>query len=190
MKIIGILLVLLPLFVHGLEASLAVTNLPPPMSLTTEVSTNVPFALDEVGGGDFAMGFGAFTTPSNNVEMAIGHDADGDGVLAPSETGALMGWRSGRWFFEDVAQGSRLFSSRSFLEGRFRQLSWSMHIGLDLRRTSIRDEDGEVFSGNTCDAIPFDVRWNLVRLTARGLDCRDAAFLAEISRRHLYIRLR
>ena len=189
-KAICFLSVLLPLFVYGLEASLTVTNLPPAASLTTETSTNVPFALDEVGGGDFAMGFDAFTTPSNNVEMAIGCDADGDGVLTPAETGVLFGWRSGRWFFENVAQGVRFYSSRSSAEGRIRRLVWSMHIGLDPRRASICDEEGEVFPGDGREAIPFDARWNLVRLTMRGLNHRAAAFRAEITRRHLYIRVR
>ena len=65
-----------------------------------------------------------------------------------------------------------------------------MHIGLDPRRASICDEAGEVFPDDRREAIPFDARWNLVRLTARGLDRRDTAFRAEITRRHLYIRVR
>ena len=180
----------LPWLGLALEASVSVTNLPPSATLATEVSTNVPFALDEVGGGDFSMGFDAFTTPSNNVEMAIGFDADGDGVLAPHETGVLMGWRSGRWFYEDVACGHRRHSVSSFSDGQVRCLVWSMHIGHSPGRMSIRDAQGEVFPMADEAAAPFDYRWNLVRLTARGVDRRELSFQAEISRRHFHLHIR
>ena len=45
-------------------------------------------------------------SPSNNVEVAFGTDADGDGVLDLWETDCVIGWDCGAWFVRKGADGA------------------------------------------------------------------------------------
>ena len=42
-----------------------------------------------------------FATPSNNVQVAFGKDANADGILAPEETQFVAGFDCGTWFVRD-----------------------------------------------------------------------------------------
>ena len=44
-------------------------------------------------------------TPSNNVEVAFGTDADGDRSLSLDETDVVIGWECGRYFHRAVSDG-------------------------------------------------------------------------------------
>ena len=46
-------------------------------------------------------------TPSNNVEIALGRDADGDGELSFDEAAVRLGWDCGVFFVERVVTGER-----------------------------------------------------------------------------------
>ena len=72
--------------------------LPPGDYADTEVSTNVSFAVnaDQTDMMLIALAFDA--TPSNSVEVAIGHDADNDGNLSPEESAVVFGYDCGTWF--------------------------------------------------------------------------------------------
>ena len=86
-----------------------VAALPVPEALDTEVSTNVTLRMGSAFGGrilQFALSLEA--SPSNALQIAFGHDADGDGILSFGETASVLGWRSGRCFIEDVRGGRRL----------------------------------------------------------------------------------
>ena len=63
----------------------------------TEVSTNVPCALDLPSLKEYRIGLGLVGTPSNNVEVALGHDADGDGTLSLDEAAISLAWDCGEW---------------------------------------------------------------------------------------------
>ncbi len=69
--------------------------LPPAIHADTETVTNVPFtvALDVVGRLSFDLVCRA--TPSNNVEVAFGRDADGNGMLDVGEEAHTVGWDCG-----------------------------------------------------------------------------------------------
>ena len=73
-------------------------ELPPGDYADTEVSTNVAFAVnaDQTDMMLIALAFDA--TPSNSVEVAIGHDADSDGNLSPEESAVVFGYDCGTWF--------------------------------------------------------------------------------------------
>ena len=47
------------------------------------------------------MSFALLASPSNNVEVAFGCDANG--TLEDSDTAFAIGWDCGEWFFRDVA---------------------------------------------------------------------------------------
>ena len=73
-----------------------IAALPVPEFLDTEVSTNVTLRMGGAFGGrilQFALSLEA--SPSNALQIAFGHDADGDGILSFGETASVLGWRSG-----------------------------------------------------------------------------------------------
>ena len=55
--------------------------LPPVAHDDAETTTNVPFAAWQDCAGKFRFSLTCRTTPTNNVQIAFGTDADGDGVL-------------------------------------------------------------------------------------------------------------
>ena len=57
--------------------------LPPSAYADTEVSTNVPFTAWEEHQKRFEHRLSFEATPSNNVQVAFGTDADADGMLDP-----------------------------------------------------------------------------------------------------------
>ena len=74
------LIFLLPLIVPAAAAAgVAVGPLPAPDYADTEVSTNFAFSVGEGQSRGIVFTVELQATPSNNVEVAIGVDADGDG---------------------------------------------------------------------------------------------------------------
>ena len=73
-------------------------ELPPSDYADTEVSTNVPFAVNANLADMMSIALAFDTTPSNSVEVAIGHDADCDGNLSPEESAVVFGYDCGTWF--------------------------------------------------------------------------------------------
>ena len=65
-------------------------SLPPVEKADAEVVTNVPLPALSRRAGRFAFSLGCRATPTNNVEIAFGFDADEDGILAPRETRLVM----------------------------------------------------------------------------------------------------
>ena len=93
-RILGAVFTFLPM------AALAVTvePLPPSEYADTEVSTNMAFVVDrtEMTRIEFTVELDA--TPTNNVEVAIGTDGDGDGNLSVEESAYVFGYDCGTWF--------------------------------------------------------------------------------------------
>ena len=83
---------------------------PPPVSpfADTEVTTNISFAAANGHVRFLELAFALDGCASNCVQVAFGHDADGDGVLGFAETDTLYGWRNGRYFAESVRDGVRV----------------------------------------------------------------------------------
>ena len=82
---------------------------PPPVSpfADTEVTTNISVAAANGHVRFLELAFALDGCASNCVQVAFGHDANGDGVLSFTETDTLYGWRNGRYFAEDVKAGVR-----------------------------------------------------------------------------------
>ena len=99
MKLLVMILVL-PL------AALAFTvePMPPCAYADTEASTNIAFAVDRSTMTRIEFSVALDATPTNNVEVAIGTDANGDGNLAPEEAAYVFGYDCGRWFTRDFAR--------------------------------------------------------------------------------------
>ena len=137
-------------------------QLAPSQFADTEVSTNVPCALDLPSLKEYRIELGLIGTPSNNVEFALGHDADGDGELSLDETALSLAWDCGEWMVKEEGRGTGE-------EGR--------ENGVPLV-TSEPDTNGFV----TAEVVVpirrqrsnpdwlFDPAWNMVRVTRRGID--------------------
>ena len=81
-------------------AAFAVTVEPLPQSefADTEVSTNIAFAVERPAMTRIEFPVSLDATPTNNVEVAIGTDANGDGSLAVEESAYVFGYDCGTWF--------------------------------------------------------------------------------------------
>ena len=110
----------------------------------TEVSTNILFAIsfDALSRMNFSISIEA--SPSNCVEVSIGEDADGDGVLSLDEMDQTFGYNCGTWFQRDSAR--------------------------ELFDCSIVRLDGTERAEKTfvLKKRKLDVSWNLVKVTRRG----------------------
>ena len=101
----AILCIILPLVVSGAaSAAVAVGPLPAPAYADTEVSTNFPFSVGEGRNAGLEFSVELQATPSNNVEVAIGCDADEDGCLSVDESELCVGYDCGAWFVRSSAQ--------------------------------------------------------------------------------------
>ena len=87
-------------------AALAVTvePLPPSEYADTEVSTNIAFVVDRAMMTRIEFTGALDATPTNNVEVAIGTDGNGDGNLSVEESAYVFGYNCGAWFVRDQSK--------------------------------------------------------------------------------------
>ena len=133
-------LLAMPVFAsHGVN----VAQLPDPEFADTEVVTNIAMSTsqDELSRLRFAVDLQA--SPSNNVEVAIGHDTDGDGHLSLDESSVTIGYDGGEWFVRTAASDS-VAAETVADSGAFHRV-YSIH------------------------ASKVKPSWNLVKVTRRGL---------------------
>jgi len=145
----------------------------------TEVTTNVVISSWQRGTAKFAFSLSCIATPSNNVEVALGTDADGDGALAAGETDLVVGWDCGRWFVRQGADGER-FEVVASPDEAVGSMSWEYRLTAAEApaRLSVKG-DGSTIFGPLCEDSPawlHDRRWDLMRLTGRGLDSQGTIF--------------
>ena len=126
---------------------ITVETLPVSEYADTEVSTNIPFAVsfDAMSRMNFSISLEA--SPSNCVEVSIGTDANGDGVLSLDETDRTFGYNCGMWFQRDAV--GEMF---------------------DCSECSIVRLDGTERAEKTfvLKKRKLDEAWNLVKVTRRG----------------------
>ena len=93
-------------------AALARTILVPtqPVSpyLDTEVSTNFALHAGRTDTWGFDLRIQIAGTPTNDLEVAFGVDANTNGVLEVEEIETVYGWRGGRYFVENVSGWDRI----------------------------------------------------------------------------------
>ena len=171
-----------------------VVKLPPPGSLDAEVAVHYALAgFDNTHFLDFSLHFNG--TSSNNVEVAFGADVDGDGELALQETDMRIGWDCGCYFAENTKTGET-FIERNVGSGCIgRSLSCHFQINADggsLKSFAATNEYGMAFA-DFSKVKPnwlYGRNWNLMRLTARGVDVQDEFFDIKIRRRRIVIFLK
>ena len=123
--------------------STEVLSLPPPEFADTEVSTNFVFAVGEGSNRRLVFSLEREATPTNNVEIAVGCDADENGLLSLNEAALTVGYDCGEWMVRSTAMDSVTYS--------------------DIADSGIFRRTYEVRSRH------IDPSWNLVKVTRRGL---------------------
>ena len=161
--------------------------LPPAVHADTETVTNVPFAVALDAAGRLSFDLVCRATPSNNVEVAFGTDANGNGVLEPEETDRVVGWDCGSWFTRKGADGACQMENGEWkiengVEPEVRILSWRVRVGAD--GTPSRFEataDGSPAFADLPLESTYSPSWNLLRLTGRGLDASLETFTFSVT---------
>ena len=125
----------------------------------TEVSTNVPCALDLPSLKEYRIGLELVGTPSNNVEVALGHDADGDGVLSLDEAAISLAWDCGEWMARGIGDQGLGIGEVPLTTG-----------GSDTNGFVVAEIAVAVSNHKAKPAWLYDRTWDLVRVTRRGVD--------------------
>ena len=101
-NLIAVLLFLL----SGVTSAVEVPALPGAEFADTEVSTNVALSVGAARNRRLVFSVELQASPSNNVEVAVGCDADADGRLSLAESALVVGYDCGEWFVRSAAKDS------------------------------------------------------------------------------------
>ena len=185
------ILAILPVMAIGVT----VESLPSPQFIDTEVSATHRLEQPAFGlrGLDFRLDFNG--TPSNNVEVAFGRDLDANGSLAPHEMDVIVGWECGRYFIERFRAGERIEEANVGTNDVARSLAWHYDVrkgGKVLKAFTASNEVCVAFASVSTNtpAWLYDRNWNLMQLTARGVDVQGERFEVDVRSSGLLIHLR
>ncbi len=154
-------------------------SLPEPTFVDGEVSRC--YAFDQSGLGSIWLDLTAtfVGTASNNLEIAFGHDADHDGELSLPETDLILGWSCGCYFLERFKSCEVYGETNVGTNDVARLLEWRSRVRRSGRVQSLAltNECGAAFADLAVASPTWlcDVNWNLLRVTARGANARNAA---------------
>ena len=140
-------------------------RLAPSTYADTEASTNVPCVLDLPTLRQYRLALGLVGTPSNNVEVALGHDADGDGALSLDETALSLAWDCGEWMVRGEGTGNREVGTGNGFS--------FVTDGPDTNGFVTAAIDVAVSKHRAKPAWLYDRTWDLMRVTRRGVDAPE-----------------
>lgn len=159
----------------------------------TEVSTNMPINRADISYADLKFCF--YGTPTNNLELEFGTDVNTNGVLEAEEVESRFGWRSGRYFMENVRTWERFDG-----EAASSSHSLSVEIHFEVRHNSQQVRRMNVSGVNAADfgALVSNVppawiwrrEWNMMRATRRGTEPPSDWIEYSASHRGFAIRMR
>ena len=114
----------------------------------------------------------------------FGQDADRDGELSLRETDLILGWSCGHYFLERFKASEVYDETNVGTNGVARLLEWRSRVRRNGRIQSfaLTNECGATFADLTVASPTWlcDVNWNLMRVTARGANAREAAMDLEV----------
>ena len=148
--------------------------LPPVQHLDTEVVTNVAISAAAQGSREYAFELSFSGTASNNVEIAFGADANGDGALSSDEIGLSAGWDCGEWFVMNAGTDERVSVEAAdgvhSLVGMIR-----LRTNGRVREISFGDGPATLLPAiqSAARSWAFPAAWNMVRLVGRGENVRS-----------------
>ena len=151
---------------------IVIPTLPVSPFADTEVSTNVVIHESRTDVRNVRIHLQLEGTPTNNLEVAFGCDANMNGVLDVSEIETVYGWRGGRYFIENVRAWERIetLAAVNALCGVIDiQLHNDKHF---VPRSFAATCGGEPAFANLSTTPPpawlFRNEWNMVRVIRRG----------------------
>ena len=161
----------LPFAAVGARVAVAPMEISP--YLDTEVSTNVAINTWRSDARQVDLRLQLDGTPSNNLEVAFGRDANRNGVLDLGEVDAVYGWRGGRYFIESVREWER-FESVSAASGQCGVCSFRLRNDRDVTPKSFSAVcDGAAAFPELASAPPpawlYRREWDCMRVTRRGV---------------------
>ena len=164
-------------FLPAAALAATVEPLPPSGYADTEVSTNIAFVVERPAMTRIEFTVALDATPTNNVEVAIGTDANGDGNLAVEEAAYVFGWDCGEWFKRTQSKSALVLG---FSPSRIRECSnlicTTTTSDYDCLLTSTVDLSSHTF---ILKKRQLDTAWNLVKVTRRGCGAASELVRAE-----------
>ena len=151
-----------------------VSNMPDSPYLDTEVSTNIVFksSQNELRKIDVDMEF--VGTPTNNVQVAFGHDADADGDLSDEESQLVFGWKSGRRFLSLPFEEYSISDEAAAQEAGPHRLHFVAQFNGQERPVSfsVRDNALACLTDFVAQAHEWSgvLEWNICKVTRRGVN--------------------
>ena len=174
MKRVSLLLVVVAAFFSAFARIINVPTQPVSPYADTEVSTNVVIQTGRTDVRDVKIRLQLDGTPTNNLEIAFGCDANTNGVLDVSEIETVYGWRGGRYFIENVRTRERIETpaAASVLCGVIDiQLQNDKHF---VPKSFVATCGGESAFASLSTTPPpawlFRREWNMVRVVRRGAE--------------------
>ena len=151
---------------------IVIPTLPVSPFADTEVSTNVVIHGSRTDVRDVRIHFQLEGTPTNNLEVAFGCDANTNGVLDVSEIETVYGWRAGRYFVENVRAWERV-ETEAAVNALCGVLDVHLEHGPDFapRRFTATCGGETAFAGLSTTPPPawlFRREWNMARVVRRG----------------------
>ena len=153
--ILNLKLLMAMVFFPMAAVAVTVTPFPPSEFADTEVSTNIAFVVERPAMTRIEFTVALDATPTNNIEVAIGTDANGDGNLSVVESAYAFGYDCGRWFKREV----ELFDCSDCSNVRL-------------------NAEGRIEKTFVLKKRQLDTAWNLVKVTRRG--CGAACELVKV----------
>ncbi len=167
--------------------TLTAPDLGAPVFIDTEVSTNVNMMAWTEKTRHFNVTLQFDATPSNNVQVALGMDESADGNLSDEETGLTLGWDCGVWLIASKALTNRFIATPADSEIR-KELSFQMTLDGDGLPLTLELADGNNsldFSSLSLLPVPpawlYSKDWNLLKITARGVDAQNEQITVKLS---------
>ena len=165
------ILLLLPFAAVAARVAVAPMEISP--YLDTEVSTNVAINTWRSDARQVDLRLQLDGTPSNNLEVAFGRDANRNGVLDLGEVDAVYGWRGGRYFIENVREWER-FESESAASGQCGVCSFRLRNDRDVTPRGFSAVcDGAAAFPELATVPPpawlYRREWDCMRVTRRGV---------------------
>lgn len=165
------------LTIHARPVS--VPELPSATFTDTEISTNVAITVWTEHIRTFGIVLSLDATPSNNVEVAFGNDADADEQLTDEETDLTLGWDCGAWFVVSDEPTNSFTAIASGNTGIRREISFIVYLdsnGYPRHLDTFADGVPISFAGLDGSSPPewlFSKTWNMLKITARGVDVHN-----------------
>ncbi len=189
--------VLVALLVHASTfagAQVVLSSLPVSQFADTEVFTNIAINASRSDVWQMDLHLQLEGTPTNDLEVAFGQDANTNGVLDVEEVETMYGWRGGRYFIENVNAWERIEE-----EAATNALCGVCDIHLEnnssvVPRRFVATCDGVAafasLSVNPTPAWLFRREWNMVRVVRRGAGISSEWVRCGIEYQSFSIRLR